>query len=230
MSGTTTISALRYPTLSDSPNAQTAVKNLADDVDSLVNSRFATTGARDSAITSPVAGQQCYVTSTGEFYMYSGSAWVGMRPRFARATANQTVTDSNALANSTYLTMSVEANSVYKVEADIFYFGDATGGTSNDFKCGWSVPSGVSGLWAPFGVDVGMTGLAGSLYPVPFGWTSSAVLGSANAFFTARMYGTLVTGANAGTLTFQFSENTGVLGVTTVNVASNSLLTVMKVG
>ena len=37
---------------------------------------FATTGARDSAITSPENGMLCYVTGTGLYYTYVTSAWI----------------------------------------------------------------------------------------------------------------------------------------------------------
>jgi hypothetical protein len=36
---------------------------------------FATTSARDSAITSPVDGMLCYITGEDRFYSYDGSAW-----------------------------------------------------------------------------------------------------------------------------------------------------------
>ena len=37
---------------------------------------FATTGARDSAITAPENGMLCYVTGTGLYYTYVTSAWI----------------------------------------------------------------------------------------------------------------------------------------------------------
>jgi len=52
---------------------------------------FASTGARDTALTSVLAeGMQCYITGTGGFY-YNGSSWV----------ANVTATSTNTLTNKT---------------------------------------------------------------------------------------------------------------------------------
>ena len=52
---------------------------------------FASTGARDTALTSVLAeGMQCYIVGTGGFY-YNGSAWV----------ANVTASSTNTLTNKT---------------------------------------------------------------------------------------------------------------------------------
>ena len=52
---------------------------------------FATTGARDTALSSVLAeGMQCYITGTGGFY-YNGSAWV----------ANLTASSTSTLTNKT---------------------------------------------------------------------------------------------------------------------------------
>ena len=55
---------------------------------------FATTGARDTALTSVLAeGMQCYITGTGGFY-YNGSVWV------ANVTASSTTTFTNKTLTS----------------------------------------------------------------------------------------------------------------------------------
>lgn len=55
---------------------------------------FATTGARDSAITSPENGMLCYVTGTGLYYTYVTSAWI--------SSAGQVLQTVSAFKNSTY--------------------------------------------------------------------------------------------------------------------------------
>jgi len=63
---------------------------------------FATTGARDSALSGVLAeGMQCYIIGTGGFY-YNGSAWI----------ANVTPTSTTTLTNKT-LTAPVITYSIY---------------------------------------------------------------------------------------------------------------------
>lgn len=78
-----TSAGLRYPELGDSPNAQTAVKNLADDLNGKHIPVFATTGARDTAFPSPTDGQACYVTALNQLLVRSSGAWVAVAPQAA---------------------------------------------------------------------------------------------------------------------------------------------------
>ena len=63
---------------------------------------FATTGARDTALTSVLAeGMQCYIIGTGGFY-YNGSAWV----------ANVTASSTNTLTNKTLTSAAINTSSL----------------------------------------------------------------------------------------------------------------------
>lgn len=74
---TESIQGLRYPLPADPNDPPTDFKNLADDVVTRTNMRFASTGARDAAVTSPVAGMECFVGSgsTAIKYIYFNGAW-----------------------------------------------------------------------------------------------------------------------------------------------------------
>jgi hypothetical protein len=72
----TPIAALPYPALTDSPNGPAQIQALATAVDSQVVPRFATTAARDAAITAPVAGMECWTTTPATHWYYSGTAWI----------------------------------------------------------------------------------------------------------------------------------------------------------
>jgi hypothetical protein len=72
---TTTINALRKPSVDDSPNGPQQISNLADDVDRRLVAVFATTTARDAAITSPTDGMLCYVEADDLFYARIKGAW-----------------------------------------------------------------------------------------------------------------------------------------------------------
>lgn len=101
----TPIASLPYPALSDAPNAPSQVQSLATALDSQLVPRYATTTARDAAITAPVAGQVCWTTTPATHWYYSGTAWIVIggsaygRCRLRRV-ANQSITNNTATAIS----------------------------------------------------------------------------------------------------------------------------------
>lgn len=72
MGSSTPNSGLRFPVSGDAPNVPQDVQNLATDLDLKVAPAFASTGLRDSTITSPQTGQWC--TVAGVAYVYR-SGW-----------------------------------------------------------------------------------------------------------------------------------------------------------
>lgn len=103
----------------------------ADDMNGLirdqVNTIFSSTGARDSAITSPVHGQLCTVAPGGTpptTYVYDGStsAWVavGGTPNpvtFAWLNETHTVTSNATPAADTKLTLTLLGGKTYTIDA-----------------------------------------------------------------------------------------------------------------
>lgn len=108
---------------------------------------FATTSARDSAISAPVDGMICYITGEDRFYSYDGSTWVrtawngstGRTQVLLRRAANQSVSDAT-----------VTAISWDTEDSDTDGFITATSSTL-------TVPSGLGGLYS---VTVCLTGAA----------------------------------------------------------------------
>lgn len=74
--GTTPINALRYPASSDPADVPTDMLELATDLDTRLIPRFASSAARDAAITAPIEGQLNYRSDTDRLERYTGSAWV----------------------------------------------------------------------------------------------------------------------------------------------------------
>jgi hypothetical protein len=82
----------------------------ASDLNTYVNQQtvmvFATTGARDTALSGVLAeGMQCYITGTGGFY-YNGSAWV------ANVTASSTTTFTNKTLTAPVISGSVSGTTI----------------------------------------------------------------------------------------------------------------------
>lgn len=76
--GTTDISGLPFPELSDQPDGPDAFEDLAEALDRLVTPKFANATARDAANPSPAEGDRAYLQDTNVVTWYSGSAWEGL--------------------------------------------------------------------------------------------------------------------------------------------------------
>lgn len=68
------IQGIRYPLPSDQADGPTQIKNLADDVVTLTNMRFASAGARDAALPSPSEGMEAFIGAgqTAEKLIFAG--------------------------------------------------------------------------------------------------------------------------------------------------------------
>lgn len=235
---TTPIAGLVYPALTDDPDIPADIHTLASSVDTQVVPRYATTTARNAAITSPTEGQMCYCIDTKELYIYNGSAWVGTMRRRVFGTADQTVTNSTTLVNSTWCALSVEANSRYIAEGEICVA--QAGTTTGDLKIAWTAPTGWGGEWNPFGpyLFVGIAG-AGSAGDVSRaneinvednGWTTAVPIGAATgtALFV-HVRGTFTTAGTAGTLQMQFAQNVAAAATSCTIRGNNSWFGLTKV-
>lgn len=227
MSTTTTINGWTIPELSDVPNIETAIHPLANAIDARVIPIFTTTGARDSAITSPSFGQYAAVSGTGEVYWYNGSAWVSAVARVKYKTANEAVTSNTTNQADNDFFISVEANALYFVELHIVM----TGHTSGDFKSAWTVPSGATGYrWR----DVLQSGATADsenksqIDTIAGGSATVGVLGtgSTNTYFHETL--TVDTAGTSGNLALEWSQGTS--NATATTVLAGSVMRVWKIG
>lgn len=75
--GTTNISGLPFPELSDQPDGPDAFEDLANALDPIVTPKYANATARDAANPSPSEGTHAYLNDINALTWYSGSAWEG---------------------------------------------------------------------------------------------------------------------------------------------------------
>lgn len=214
---------LRYPSLSDTPNVPTDIQELATDVDSLVIPRYATTVARDAAITSPTEGQVCYVSATGvkTLFQYSGSTWLPLRPGpyFAYKTADETIGGTTSIQNDNDLVLSLPADQSFFVKAVIAYGSPA----ANDFKFDFTVPSGASGNYVfdryAGGVWIGASQVA---------WTTvTAVDGADLSPLYVELSGLLHIASTPGSFQLRWAQNGPAGGV--VSCKQDSFLMATRV-
>jgi hypothetical protein len=151
-------------------------------------------------------------------------AW---RPVAARLTGNSNpVNNSTTLINAVGLAVSIQANAIYLVQLLLFY----RSGTVADLRIGWSVPAGVSGQWTSGGMSVSSGGGESAIKMLNTPWVGGVFsLGGGGALVdaTADIRGALVVGGTAGTLQFQFAQNTADVSDTTLR--AHSLLVAQRV-
>ncbi len=144
--------------------------------------------------TNPTAGNSIYSASTTAVPLRlrdpSGNVR-GLVQGWAKATADQTSV-STTQTSSTYLTLAVEANASYKVEAWVYW----TTASSSTVTTSWTGPSGATMIWndTTTGGDIvtTLTGVAPS-------WTTGTKM--------VNLYGVLNTSSTAGSLTFTWASS-----------------------
>lgn len=220
MAGTTDINALRYATLTDAPNAQTGFQNLAEDVDTRIIPRFASTGARDTAIPSPIQGMYCDVASVG-LQRYNGSSWFTYSPStttYVQKQSNETVASSTALQDDNELTLAVVENSFYCFRLNLSVYANSS---TPGIKCALTFPSGSMLMVYKFvGYDAStVTTTVGTIDASSPSQNFTFVMSG----FSSRLVtieGTLDTGATAGSLGLQWAQSVSDANDTYVNAGS----------
>lgn len=133
----------------------------------------------------------------------------------------QTVNNTTTLAASVYLTLPVLGSSVYTVNMCVFY----DSATAADFKASFQISGGGSWFMTPFGLDVSVASSTGSIQTAPVNTTTWAYGGiGVGSNLAAQPAGYIVT-SGAGTVTFQFAQNTANASVTTLQAGSFMRLT-----
>ena len=174
-----------------------------------------TTGAgTDASAVNPIH----YDTTNLYLKLWNGSASVPSTTRhlFARKTAEtQKVNNSTVLVNDDTLSVAIGANEVWSIDLYSRVISDATA----DFKTAWDIPAAatIAGIGHHHDSGGGSTTVGDSIVADATGvaWASA----SAGPFIHEEHV--LVTnGANAGTVRFQWAQNTGAVVDTYVRTGS----------
>lgn len=141
--------------------------------------------------------------------------------RVAYASATESINNTTTLTSSNFLALSVVASSIYTVEMGIFY--DAV--AAADFKCSFLLSGGGGWLISPWGQDTTATAAAGSVQTGQVNtaaWTYGAI--GAGTVLSARPWGQIST-SSAGTVTFQYAQNTANASFLSLDTGSFMRLT-----
>jgi hypothetical protein len=160
-------------------------------------------------------------------------ASVAAGPTIVRKTADETVNNSATLQNDDDLLLAIAANEVWLVE---LYLLQKSPSTTADFKMGWAYPAGCSIYWGVPNLNT-TYGTGGQYWlTVVAAGTIGAILTEASTLAAASLNGTqgihitaiVINGATAGTLNFQWAQNTATAEDT--KVLANSCLIAHKLG
>lgn len=231
MPGVTPINGIRTTLLSDSPvNILTTTQNMADDLDTRLLPRYATTALRDAAIPSPVEGMAAYVTSTsagaqnGCMSVYDGAVW---RPHYhdisVWKTADESVASSTTFQNDDHLILPLKANRRYSIKFSLYYGATAAADlttrpfTSTAMDVAWFQMGlnyvGGSLLATSGNIDLALNGAAPG-----FLWFDGDPAGPTTLHVGLLLMDVLV-GAAGGNLTLQWAQ-----------LASSGVATILKAG
>lgn len=94
---TTSENAIRYPAATATPNVSQDIQNVATDVDTGLVRRFASTGARDTAIPSPATNR--VVSVAGAIQVYTGSRWATALVGTSGSSSGSTDASGNLVVN-----------------------------------------------------------------------------------------------------------------------------------
>jgi len=167
-SGATSFQSLPYPELG-APAHPDNVKELADFIDGRVVMRFASSSARDAAITSPAEGQTAWLNDVDQMTTYDGSAWqVIAQPLNLGAWTSYTPTWTSsgtapAIGNGTLSGKYLKVGRMVHFAAKVLYGSTTTSGTGS-FKVGLPVTTSAADLYWSFAGDLLNTGTA--QYPI----------------------------------------------------------------
>lgn len=134
--------------------------------------------------------------------------------KFARKTADESVTSSTVVQDDNELFISVAANEVWKFWLDLHYEAVAGGGIT----MGWTVPVGATGRWGSHGLNLTSTTNTDSII-VKSASTITDTLsngGAGTADVMSLITGLVVVGGTGGTLRLQWAQRTSSPTATTV--------------
>lgn len=165
-------------------------------------------GARVYTITTPPAG----------VYVVGWTGAPSFAPTFVYKTVDETVNGSDVLQDDDDLVLAVEATGLYRLELRAVQ----NSGATPAFKCAFTLPSGATWLTGSF--DCGS-----SAANEQFGLMSTTLSGvtGAGANSAVIIHSLILVGSTAGTIQWQWAQNTANASNTIVRAGSSLLLSRM---
>lgn len=215
---------------------RSAADTLKTDDSFIVGSTIAVSGAATIAGAATIVGATTLTGGiSGNTTLTGNWTVIGVgQMLFARKTADEQVTSSTTLQDDNHLTLSVAANSVYTFEL-MLMASTAASDITGDIKVGFTFPSAATCHFTgqgPHNSDLsgGSSSSAnGEWIARPSATSGSTTIpyGMSGVALGIIIKGLLITGANAGSLTLQWAQNTS--DSDTLTMLSGSWMRAMRV-
>lgn len=229
---------LIIPNSSDNDNVPLSVSDYNTGVESRLVKRYASVADRTARNATPTEGELSYLLDLNRFDFYSGAAWTTLQSSLVAQpitvtvkTATESVVSSTTMQNDNDFFFSAAASSTYKVELDLFISGP-NGSSVGEILCQWTVPTSTTSDFGIMSQDWGLaSGAIGSVNLQAghsTGTTTATVLLGTSVFQCyARVSAVFRVGGTAGTIQFQWAQNTS--NATASNILEGSSMTIIKV-
>lgn len=219
---------LTLPLQGDPANEQTAMSAYNAGVEPRLVHFYTNAADRTARNPAPVAGEISYLATPGRMDWCQsavGPVWWEMQPIWVRKQNNvQTVNNSTALVNDSFLILPYQANARYTLDGLVAW----DSGTTADIKFSWAI-SGAGATMPRWQITAVGTTLA---FDAAIGAAVTDVLTRGGAGIGSLIYGVFkghfVTGANAGNLTLTWAQN--ALEAVATRVQTDSWLQLTRVG
>lgn len=207
MSANTTNQQITYPVGTDLADNPTAFLDMLADVEGRLVQRYTSNADRTARNPAPALGEMSIVTTNTWYDRWTGAKWLPCTPIAKAKTANQIVNNSTVFVNDAELFVPLPvANTWYEVSTLVRY----TSAQAADIKFTYTAPAGATVTMAGPGMVTVAAGQSsdadweGITAPVarPYGGAGGVTISA------YKVHATVLTGANTGTLQFQWAQNT----------------------
>lgn len=201
----TPISLITYPASSNAPNVPSDMQAMASDMDSILIPKFANATARNTAFSSPVDGNHCWLNDLHRLQVYrdSYSAWQNYTMSIMKVkTASETVNNSTTLQDDDHITgIPFKANTWYFIRGFLIIQSTAVA----DIKLRILVSqTPITGNWV---TKISASG--NNVIGLVSDYASNQALSTQGTVDFCTIEGVIQTHAsNAGTIKLQWAQNT----------------------
>jgi hypothetical protein len=165
-----------------------------------------------------INGGSYYNSSTNRNRCFENGAWKDCIDQTAfTKTADQPVTNNATFQNDNTLAITLAANSTYQIEGSISYL---TTSNAADFKYTFTIPAGAT---VSLFTDASTAAAASTMCSITASGQTCTIVNNANYRGIIHVTGVVTTTATAGTLQFQFAQNTATAGQSVTIHAGSSV-------
>jgi hypothetical protein len=207
----TTDQQITLPVDGDAADVPQSFLDQTADIESRLLKRYADATDRDTRNPTPNNGEMCFLSSANQWMRRHLGVWVPdpFQSAIRKASEVLVVNNSTAFVLDGELFLPLTPNTFMNFEAALFWDSGATA----DIKFDWSLVSGAGAtmpVWGILGPDVGAAAGVGNVNTVAataFGTTIARGGGGIGTIISAKMFGTVVVGANSGVLFLRWAQN-----------------------